>query len=453
MHILRGYANRYLAVEADKADRKRAGTLAFGVLAAHVHETQTHVMLSTSVQLPNEASWGLTLKKYDNQRKAACWEQAGWKSMPQKDHAVSHMDKRKSFNPLLSRYPDESSEMRLRDAEAAERVARLCTARSKQNAFDIVTHQYRRQEHLLSRMHRRPPRQPDSRAGWNIISHEAKAASTRWPIRRSGHEARVEQGHLPQSWQRREFDIVSNKYRREHESRAYDDRKEAKRIAQFKYWKTHDYDPVAGRYYDTVKEKEFLRQRETLSAIAGRASTAKLPPAVSYSEGATYDILNHAVKDARKLEVASGIGNRAITGKKGPAVERDLNRRVELRLAVEKARATGRFTKTVHLRERDDGRLRGYDVLTGLSRRHPCTPGPHSNLVQLQRSGPLLSQSLRTSKAVMPETNAMSPAFSGSARRSRISSNPDNAALRDSSSSINKRPHLPVLNLEKLAAD
>lgn len=410
-------------------------------------------MLSTSVELPNEASWGLTLKKYDNQRKAACWEQAGDTVMPQKDHAVTHMDRRKSFNPLLSRYPDEFSEMRLRDAEAAERVARLCTARTKQNAFDIVTHQYRRQEHLLSRKYQRSPRQPDSRAGWNIISHEAKAASTRWPLRKSGHEARLEQGHLPHSWQRREFDIVSNKYRREHESRAFDDRKEAKRIAQTKYWKTHDYNPVAGSYYDPMKETEFLRQRETLSAIAGKASTAKLPPAVSYSEGATYNILNHAVKDARKLEVASGIGNRAITGKKGPAVERNLNRRVELRLALEQARATGRFTKTVHLRERDDGRLRGYDVVTGQSRRHPCTPGPHSNLVQLQRSGPLLSQSLRTSKAPMPETTANCGAHSGLRPHSNVSSSLGNAALCGSSASTNARPQIPVLNFEKLAVE
>ncbi|KAJ8609407.1 hypothetical protein CTAYLR_009092 [Chrysophaeum taylorii] len=345
----------------------------------------------TSVDLPREATWGSTIQKYDADRRTACW---GSGAMPPKDRRVSHFEKRTSLNPLLGFHFDRTNEERARDAEAASVAARVAAARTKQSAFDIVTHRHRRQ---LA-----PPKAAAAAAAggaalasarWrttasrNIISHAAE------PTKPSGHAARLGEGIAPHSWHRRDYDIVSNKYGDERRRR--EDAIKARHDAERKFWKTHDYDPLVGRYYDPAKEAEFSRQRDAFSAIAGSSALARLPPAVQYSEGKAYDILSHAVKDQAKVAIAAGVGNRAVAGKKNPTVERAVKAEVEARDARDQNRALARLAKTVHLREREAGRHHGYDVLTGIShhaRPVPplAVPRPKSNLDQLKHSAGLL---------------------------------------------------------------
>ncbi|KAH8053889.1 hypothetical protein JL721_10609 [Aureococcus anophagefferens] len=133
-------------------------------------------------------------------------------------------------------------------------------------------------------------------------------------------------------------------YISDHKGRTLRDRTEAKHSAQKLFWETHDFDPLLGRYYDAGKEADFAKQRAVLSSIAGQGSVARLPPAVQYCEGAAYDIVSHAVKDQAKLEVASGVGNRAIASKKGPSVEAELRDRSNAPATSEKnATSTERF--------------------------------------------------------------------------------------------------------------
>jgi len=316
-------------------------------------------MLSTTTALPTETSWGDTLKSYQAERGLASWDKLG-EAHPPKDHRVTHYEKRSKFNPLLQRHYDPRRERSARASAAEADGAKLAAAVDKQPPFDIVTHEFRSGKTPAERAPSNKP--PDSRTSWNIINHKAK--DPRAPPRKSVVDARAESGLLPASWKRREFDIVSNKYISDHKGRTLRDRTEAKHSAQKLFWETHDFDPLLGRYYDAGKEADFAKQRAVLSSIAGQGSVARLPPAVQYCEGAAYDIVSHAVKDQAKLEVASGVGNRAIASKKGPSVEAELRDRSVKRDDRDKSRALARFAKTVDFCEREGGRHHGYDVLT-----------------------------------------------------------------------------------------
>lgn len=312
-----------------------------------------------SMALPTEASWGDTLKSYQRERTEASWDKIG-QSMPAKDHRVTHYEKRPMFDPVLSRHMNPAVERVTREAESQRTTSKIEAAQSKMGAFNIVTNKHRTDSALDRPAAHASNRPPDSRTSWNIINHHRTKPS-------EGHTRGLEDGPMPASWARREFDIVSNKYGSDHDGRSTRDRTEAKQKAQRRFWETHDYDPVVGKYHDPSKEREFAKQRGELAQCAGDGRAARLPPAVRYCEGSAYDIVSNVVRDAEKLEIAKGVGNRSLNSKKGPSVERALRERVQARDELQKERALTRFSRTAEQREREEGRHHGYDVLSHLS--------------------------------------------------------------------------------------
>lgn len=53
------------------------------------------------------------------------------------------------------------------------------------------------------------------------------------------------------------YNIVSNKYLENHDTKIVDDDKILRNEAAIKYWKTHDFDVVNCKYYDKEKEDEY----------------------------------------------------------------------------------------------------------------------------------------------------------------------------------------------------
>lgn len=65
--------------------------------------------------------------------------------------------------------------------------------------------------------------------------------------------------------------------------------------AEEKYRRTHDYNIIAGAYYDQTKERNFVKSREKLGTMQGRAQQYRLPPSIRYGEGNGYNIINQQV--------------------------------------------------------------------------------------------------------------------------------------------------------------
>lgn len=51
-----------------------------------------------------------------------------------------------------------------------------------------------------------------------------------------------------------------------------------------KYWKSHDYDPVFGKFYDESKEKDYQEKRKYEEKEHGKDCDKKLPPSYVYRE-------------------------------------------------------------------------------------------------------------------------------------------------------------------------
>lgn len=324
-------------------------------------------MLSTVVELPREGSWGESLQRYHGERREACWEKAG-QPMPSR---IGPVDTQKKFNPLLSTHRDRASELRLQEAEAAEIAAKIARAQGKRST-------------LFENGPAKP--RPPPRSADNVLCPKP-ASSPPKP-----------KAVLP----RRDHDILSNRYNENHEAKTAHERANAKRTADEKFRKTREFDAVVGRYYEESKEREFEKQRQMLTRIAGTSAAAKLPPVVSCSEGAAYDILSHSVKDRQKLDVVSGVGDRSLTmAKRGANIERNLQRRVADEAMLQETRAFGRMAKTAYLRERDSGRHRGYDVVSGTTFASHTKKGNHDeadSIHRLRQSAKTLTESLRFSR-------------------------------------------------------
>ena len=86
-----------------------------------------------------------------------------------------------------------------------------------------------------------------------------------------------------------------------HEERAVEEQRFLRSKAEEKYRLTHDYNPIAGTYYDQSREHHFAQSREKLQALQGRAQQHRLPPSIRYGEGNDYNIINQQVRTNKIL--------------------------------------------------------------------------------------------------------------------------------------------------------
>lgn len=66
------------------------------------------------------------------------------------------------------------------------------------------------------------------------------------------------------------------------------------------YWKTHNFDPVAGSYVDEDVEKNFLADRAVKEKNHGKDIVKKLPQIVQ-TDGMLYNPINGQVDDELRL--------------------------------------------------------------------------------------------------------------------------------------------------------
>lgn len=86
-----------------------------------------------------------------------------------------------------------------------------------------------------------------------------------------------------------------NRFLEKHEERMVEEQRFLRETAEKKYRRTHNYNIIAGTYYDQNKERKFVDAREKLGAMQGRAQQYRLPPSIRYGEGNDYNIINQQV--------------------------------------------------------------------------------------------------------------------------------------------------------------
>jgi hypothetical protein len=59
---------------------------------------------------------------------------------------------------------------------------------------------------------------------------------------------------------KKEFDIITGNYKQNHEQKIAKERQNEDLETMQKYWKTHKYDPVYGKFYDASKEENYQKE-------------------------------------------------------------------------------------------------------------------------------------------------------------------------------------------------
>lgn len=120
---------------------------------------------------------------------------------------------------------------------------------------------------------------------------------------------------------RREFNIVSNEYFENPAEKKREEYEKLKSHVLKKYWQTHDFDIVKGRYCSPEKEDRYQTQLKIMQEVQGRAVGTSLPPGVEYADGHSYNILTHDIYDDSRLQAATTMEQRQLNRIKKRQVE------------------------------------------------------------------------------------------------------------------------------------
>ena len=111
-------------------------------------------------------------------------------------------------------------------------------------------------------------RRPNTRAGYNIINfHALEQKDEDEVIPRAQTSTGRRSNNV--NTKPRAFNVLTNKYLEDHETRTAKDHVTAKTIAEKKFWATHDYNLIAAEYYSKTKEDTYCAERLEASKIHG----------------------------------------------------------------------------------------------------------------------------------------------------------------------------------------
>ena len=98
----------------------------------------------------------------------------------------------------------------------------------------------------------------------------------------------------------RDYNIITNRYLELHDEKTQVDQEVQRLDAAKKYWKSNDFDPVNGAYYDPDKEKSFTDKRDQDAKEHGKDWVKKMPKTWQ-EKGSLYNPINCDITDKQRL--------------------------------------------------------------------------------------------------------------------------------------------------------
>eukprot|EP01034_Spumella_vulgaris_P021481 gene21481-27516_t len=166
--------------------------------------------------------------------------------------------------------------------------------------------------------------------------------------------------------------MISNDYYENKAQRKLQEEAALKDTLTKKFWDTHSYDPVKVRYYDENKEDLYQQQRQTLTEVHGIAGMLKLPPSVQYSDGNSYNILNHSVYDDQRLKATRVMEDRSLNRIKRRDIEEKMRETGIVAADKSEVKTLNRVKYTRWEKQMD----RGYNMLNNSVLVDPPSPLP-----------------------------------------------------------------------------
>lgn len=231
----------------------------------------------------------------------------------------------REFDPVAMKFrnPDKEAQIEMqRTAQLDSRIQRV--SELKQKTFNIISHEGppRRIDSLPSLTRDHSAQRP-----YHMLTNMPKPLHHDAPtIYDETYSLTVyKQTILPvaptNTGKRREFNIISNDYFENPVEKKREEYEKLKTHVLNKYWQTHDFDIVKGRYYSPEKEDRYQQQRRVMEEVQGRALESILPPGVEYADGHSYNILTHEIYDDSRLQAATTMEQRQLNRIKKRQVE------------------------------------------------------------------------------------------------------------------------------------
>jgi hypothetical protein len=311
--------------------------------------------ISESTPQAPEQSWGADLKQYASQKSSLPWDS---KAVPPVSYVTTHEMSRKAreVDIILMQHRDATAEAAAALREQAKLQHALQTGRERakrtQQRYDIVSHASRvepgsttKQEQLL--LTKQQKRAPDTRTPYNIINNSDRAIHNGKPQPTSAaipdsKSKQQKNKTIPANCKQREFNVLSNRFSADHESRVLQEAADTQQFIKGVYERTHNYNPVAVRYYDDAKEQQYQQAREKQAAFHGQAQQAKLPASVKNGDGRQYDIISKAAKPTTKTSADADTSSKASSMSKRTAGRQLAQKSIEERQAREAVAADRR---------------------------------------------------------------------------------------------------------------
>ena len=302
-------------------------------------------------------SWAQTIQRYDASRKTLEWAPNEFKPVTKIGNGERKAMERE-LDPVVMQFRDP-------DREAARTQRKTEEMNGTLSRYSGIVAGRRNIINGYGGPPKTPPVQRMEQIRDNhIISNVATAAYKHLPILYD--EAFTEANRQPRrrepksTGDGRDMDIISNKYFKDDKERKEKEYIELRQTCHDRYWKGRDMHPVLQTYYHDDKEATYQAQRETLSRIHGGAKMRRLPLSIRYSEGASYNIINHEVgDDPEKLKTAMTMQIRSQNRQKRASIESDMRARGQELHDKHDSRKLDR----VSYRRYQDQLERGYDPL------------------------------------------------------------------------------------------
>ena len=336
-----------------------------------------------------ETSWAEHIRAIKHEKVSLPW--APEQVVP--TERVTTFDKtrqERQFDPLLQRFRDPRVETTRRQAETAYRNDVLNRSRARElkygQGYNILCPTKVREQTWEEKQNaiaalpsatqtrlreiEHTKRLRASRVDYNILSnisttehHWAPKEQRPPPLPPPRHGSGPGKPSVESSaTMKRDYNIVSGRYRNHHSKRVAIDRSKNSEKAAERFWQTHDFNPVAGEFYDPEKEALFKEARGVFEQNHGDVQRRRLPPKVRDSEGYLYDIVSMRPKDEEGLRTLDlrtrGMGSSKITK---AAVEADISKRQNDRYDLVEQRKMNR----VAAKRFDEMTKHGYDLVTG----------------------------------------------------------------------------------------
>eukprot|EP01029_Cantina_marsupialis_P014897 TRINITY_DN325_c0_g1_i2.p1 TRINITY_DN325_c0_g1~~TRINITY_DN325_c0_g1_i2.p1 ORF type:complete len:429 (+),score=109.64 TRINITY_DN325_c0_g1_i2:94-1380(+) len=297
---------------------------------------------------PDDASdWNSYLKVYKSERLA------NPPLVPPK-HVTRYEKSREEirFNPITQKFRNETKVL---PVENNNTLRHLVNERS----FDIVTGEARQvsfgtEGDRVPKQTIRPKnnKPPSVDRNFNIVTNLD-------PNNKVSEEKTIQSGPAKRF---RDHCIVTNKYYEDHENKSKNDELNTQNECAERFWKTRNYNPIVGTYYDQRKEKQFQNNRSSTEKDHPNHAGKNLPPKLRDAEGAAYNIINCHVKDENKLEKHSN-PRRLVGGTPALEVENRLKGSSELVTDFQDQRSINRIS-TIRF---SDAHRHGYDIVSHAS--------------------------------------------------------------------------------------